>query len=367
VESSEDAIIGKTLDGIITTWNPSAERMYGYTADEVVGRSIAVLVPAEHPDELPAILERLKAGEVVANLETERVRKDGSRLHVALTISPIRDDAGRVLGASTIARDITARVWAEREREALLLRAQEAQQVAEAANRAKDVFLSTAAHELKTPLTAMKAYAQLLQRLAPAAASERLPSMLAALVQQTDRLSRLVNDLLDVSRLALGRLDLRLERLDLADVVADVVAQLQPTTGRHQLRFDALASAVVDGDRDRLMQVLFNLLHNAIKFSPAGGDIHIRVEVQAPDAVVSVQDSGVGIPRDQHERIFEQFYQAHVGTADDFGGMGIGLHLSREFIRAHGGEMWFTSEAGRGSTFSFRLPLAQDRDDGRER
>jgi signal transduction histidine kinase len=233
--------------------------------------------------------------------------------------------------------------------------------------RVRDEFLSTAAHELKTPVTIAKGYAQLLRRRPPAGLAPREAHALVVLDGQCDRLNRLVQDFLDVSLARGGHLDLHRAPCDLGELVAAVVERVQATTTAHRLRLLRLPErpavrVEVDVDRERIEQVLVNLLGNAIKFSPDGGDIEVRMGVRAREAVVAVRDEGVGVPRDRQARLFEQFYRAHAGTPHDYGGMGIGLHLSREIVTRHGGQMWFASDEGRGSTFSFSLPAAQGGD-----
>jgi len=198
----------------------------------------------------------------------------------------------------------------------------------------------------------------------PAALAPHQVRALEVLDGQCDRLNRLVQDLLDVSRVQRGRLDLRRERCDLRELVAQVLERMQATTTTHRLRLRQHEQALVEVDRGRVEQVLFNLLSNAVKFSPQGGDIELDVAVREGEAVVAVQDHGVGIPRDRQARLFEQFYRAHAETPHDYGGMGIGLHLSREIVTRHGGRMWFASEEGRGSTFAFSLPVAHGGGEG---
>ncbi len=246
-----------------------------------------------------------------------------------------------------------------RDTEAALGREQQARAEAEAAGRVKDQFLSTAAHELKTPVTAMKAYVQLLQRPGRNRGPEVMVEALAALDRQSDRLCRLVEDLLDVSRLSLGRIELRRQDIDLTRLAATAVEQSRHASGRHHLMLVTEHAPMVGVDSERIAQVFVNLLSNAVKFSPDGGEILTRVDVEGGWAVVSVQDHGVGIPPDARPRVFEQFYRAHADTRHDYGGMGIGLHLSREIVEHHGGTMWFESEEGKGSIFSFRVPVAE--------
>ena len=223
-------------------------------------------------------------------------------------------------------------------------------------DKLKDEFISVAAHELKTPVTIMKGYAQALLRT-----TEDIPlprcKMLDAINRGADRIDRIIVDLLDVSRLQLGHLELAKEGIDLPALVEDVRHRLASTTTEHHIRMVKAVPAVVQGDRDRLEQVLLNLIDNAIRYSPGGGEVDLEVAVRGDEAVVSVRDHGVGIPRAKQARIFERLYRAHTGTPYDYGGMGVGLYISREIITRHGGEMWFESEEGRGSVFQFSLPL----------
>jgi PAS domain S-box-containing protein len=201
VESSYDAIIGTTLDGIITNWNPGAEHLYGYSAGEAVGTHVSVLIPSDRAHEFGAIIARLERGERTAPFETVRMRKDGSRIDVSLTVSPIKDAAGRIIGAASVTRDVSQRIELD---------------------RLKDQFISVAAHELKTPVAIMKGYAQALMRT-PDKITPQQRRMLEAINRGSDRISDVVGDLLDISRLLSGRLELSRERIDLPELVAEVV------------------------------------------------------------------------------------------------------------------------------------------------
>lgn len=229
---------------------------------------------------------------------------------------------------------------------------------AQAAVRLRDEFLSTASHELKTPVTAIKGYAQLMRRWGLAEQHPRLAGALEVLQRQSDRLTRLVDDLLEVSRFRLGGSDFRPRRFELGELAAQVLDQLEALSGRHRLTLRHEAPAVVQADRERVEQVLTNLLSNAIKYSPDGGEVEVRVGVEANRAVVSVRDQGVGIPRERQTHLFERFYRAHAGTQHDYGGLGIGLYVSREIVVRHGGSISFESQEEQGSTFRFTLPLA---------
>ena len=360
VESSDDAIIGKTLEGVIVDWNRGAQRLYGYDASEVVGRPISVLIPEDRPDELPAILSRLKRGERIDHYETERVTKDGRRLNVSVTISPIRNSAGQLIGASAIARDISERRRQESEREALLERERQARAEAESALRLRDEFLSIASHELRTPLATLKGYSQLAARrlnrvgqLEP----EQVLDSLQAITTQSDKLDRLLGQLLDVSRLELGKLALEPQHCDVAELVEQVVRGARARDEEQTITFSADLAEPAEVDPLRLEQVVTNLLDNAIKYSPDGGAIDVTVSRAACDMLeIRVRDHGLGIPPDKRAQIFERFFQAHGDGHKQ--GMGLGLFVSRQIVELHGGNITAESPTDGGTCFIVRLPLA---------
>jgi PAS domain S-box-containing protein len=339
VDSSYDAIIGKTLDGTITDWNRAAEALYGYTAAEIVGQPITTIVPLDRRDELADILARLARGEQIAHHETERVRKDGTRLEVSVSISPIRDSAGRIVGASKIARDITERRALERQKQA---------------------FLEMIAHDLGSPLTAIQAYAQLLQRRQ--AYSEQA---VAAILGEARRMGRLASDVLATARLDAGSLELRRTPTDAVVLVGECVAQATLLSGDQCIRVEAPPHPVVGfWDRDRLTQVLTNLLDNAAKYAPDGG-IVVRVTEGGDDVGFAVVDQGSGLTPDEAEHIFERFFRAG-SAAGKASGVGLGLFISKHLVEAHGGRMWVESTPEQGSTFAFSLPRGSASPDSAE-
>ncbi len=338
VESSDDAIISKNLDGIITSWNKGAERLYGYTAEEIVGKPLSLLVPPDHPDELPEIMERIRRGERVEHFETQRVRKDGSRVDVSLTVSPLTDAEGKVVGASKIARDITAR---------------------KEEDRRKSEFLALLAHELRNPLAPLRNGLQVL-RLAGnnAQAAEQARGMME---RQLHHLVRLVDDLLDVSRISRGKLQLRKERITLASVVGDALELCEQTVQQHgqELTVSLPDEPVyVDADKTRLAQALWNLLSNAVKYSDRGGRIWLTVRREGDEAVISVKDTGVGIPAAMLPRVFDMFTQVDRSLEKSQGGLGVGLTIVKRLVEMHGGTVEAHSEGhGMGSEFVVRLPI----------
>ena len=333
VEASDDAIISETLDGIITSWNPGAQRLYGYRPPEVLGQPRSIIIPADRQDELATTLDRLRRGERIEHFETVRRRKDGRLIDVSISMSPLRDGSGAVVGASGIGRDIT-------ERRAL--------------ERLQQEFIALVSHELRNPLTAIKVYAQLLLRRG--AHDERVAQ---SIVERSDQLDRLISDLLESSHLQSGRLELRRRQVDLLDLVTASIERARVLTDRHQLRLTVSPPGLVGlWDPERLDQVLTNLFTNAIKYAPDGGEILVRVEQQGSNAAVAIQDHGIGIAPDQLPRLFDRFHRAAPATSAT-AGLGIGLYVARELITAHGGRIWAESPGpDQGATFQFTLPLA---------
>ena len=348
VDSSDDAIVSKTLNGIVTSWNRAAERLFGFTAAEAVGQSILLIIPPERRAEEDMVLARVRAGEAVDHFETVRRRKDGSLVDISLTVSPMRDSQGRVIGASKIARDVSARKRLERERVAMF---EEAQQ----ANRAKDEFLAMLGHELRNPLGAISSAVRLLGP--PETVSERAILARDVIARQTRHLTRLVDDLLDVARVMTGKVLLERQPLDLGDVVTRHVTSLR-ATGKMQEHVVNLETTPVwvDADVIRIEQIVGNLVSNALKYTPAGGTITIRVRQDEGSAVLTVEDTGVGMPPHLQSRIFDLFVQGERRLDRTQGGLGIGLTLVRRLVELHGGTVEAFSEGpDLGSRFTVRL------------
>ncbi|HEU5439757.1 MAG TPA: PAS domain S-box protein [Ktedonobacterales bacterium] len=365
VTSADDAIVSKTLDGIVTSWNSSAERMFGYTAEEMIGKTILRIIPPDRHDEENFILASLRAGERVEHFETVRMAKDGRLLEVSLTISPVRDNSGAIIGASKIARDITER---KRTEEAL-----------QEANQRMDEFLHTATHELKTPLTALQANLQLadrrLQRLLAATpdgpprtsreALESVTQLVARNQQQVRRLTRLVNDLVDAARVQAGKLEIRSAPCDLAEIVWEAVTEqraVRPEREIHIEHADGLEAPLrIEADADRLGQVVTNYLTNALKYSPDDRAVEVTLCMVcdgARVARVAVRDEGPGIPAQEQKRIWERGHRvAGIKPTGEGVGLGLGLYISRQIVEGHGGRVGLESAPGAGSTFWFEVPL----------
>ena len=345
VESAEDAIVSKDLDGIIQSWNHGAERIFGYTAEEAIGRPITIVIPDDRLDEEAEVLRRIRAGLAVEHFETVRRRKDGSPIDISLTVSPICTSTGEVIGASKIARDITEQ--------------RRLREIAEDASRLKDEFLALLSHELRTPLNTVLGYARMLRREDSRMAGELRMRSLDALERNADALSRLVTDVLDTSRSVSGKLRLDLETAPLEEIVSEAVRTVSPPAEAKDLSFEIHCEPGISvrADRDRLQQVLWNLLSNAIKFTPAGGTVALRTRRDHGSIVISVEDSGIGIAPEHLPHVFQRFWQAHTGASREFGGLGIGLTLSRHLVEMHGGTIAVDSPGpGRGATFTVLLP-----------
>jgi PAS domain S-box-containing protein len=347
VSSSEDAIISKDLDGVIQTWNRGAEKLFGYTASEAIGRSIRMLIPEERMSEEDEVLSRIRCGLSVEHFETVRRRKDGSPIDISLTVSPIVGAGGQIVGASKIARDITDQ---KRLRE-----------IAEEASRLKDEFLAVLSHELRTPLNTVLGYTRMLRRDDKRMEGELRTRALEALERNAEALSRLVNDVLDTSRIVTGKLRLALETCSVATIVAESVDTIRPGADAKGIVVysQVEGSPAVLGDRDRLQQVIWNLMSNAIKFTPAGGTVTLTARRRNGAVHISVRDTGIGIAQEHLPYVFQRFWQAHTGASREFAGLGIGLALARHLVELHGGTIKVDSPGiGRGSEFVVTLPAA---------
>jgi PAS domain S-box-containing protein len=352
VQSSHDVVVGKSLQGIIETWNAEAERVFGWSAAEAIGQPITLIVPPERREEEERIMARLRRGERVEHFETVRVAKDGHRIDLSVTISPIRDAEGHVVGASKVARDVTERKRAEE-----LLRE---------SDRRKDEFLAVLSHELRNPLATLRNGLEILRLCA--AEDEASRDTRAMMERQLGHLVRLVDDLLDVSRISRGKLELRRARVPLRDVLSGAIELAGPAiqTGRHQLVVSFPPESIeLEADPTRLAQVFANLLNNAAKYTEPGGRIRLAAERRANEVVVTVADSGMGIPAEALPTIFGLFSQVQRGAERAPGGLGIGLALAKGLVEMHGGTVTAASEGqGKGSTFTVSLPMSRSGAEG---
>jgi PAS domain S-box-containing protein len=481
VESSDDAIVGKDLNSIITSWNAGAQRLFGYTAAEAIGQPVTMLMPADRFDEEPSILERIHRRERIDHYETVRRHKDGTLLDISLSVSPVLDQDGKVVGASKIARDITARkqiehaLRASEERYRTLLgllpaavytcqapsgvitfynehaaelwgrepklgdsgerfcggfelrrpdgtclardqtpmaiamrenrpiRAQEAiierpdgkrittlvnidpirdangqvvgainvfhdmtalkqaEQQLKEADRRKDEFLATLAHELRNPLAPIRNSLQILRMSAgDGSSAEHIYEMMD---RQVAHMVRLVDDLLELSRISRGTIELKKERIELESVIVHALETSRPfiEAGGHHLEVSLPKEAIfLDGDLVRLSQVFANLLNNSAKYTRNGGNITVSAKCDATSVAVSIRDTGIGIPQDMLSRVFDMFAQVDNVLRRSRDGLGIGLNLVRTLVGMHGGSVEAHSGGlGLGSEFVVCLPLAE--------
>jgi two-component system, chemotaxis family, CheB/CheR fusion protein len=347
VESSQDAIVGRTFDGVVTTWNEAATRMFGYTEAEALGRPISVIVPDDGSEELERVHAQLRRGEIVAPFESVRRTRDGRRLAVSVAISPLKDVSGRLIGSSAIFRDISD-----------LKRAQE---VLRKEAHYKDQFLALLSHELRNPLAPLRTSLELLRRRGQA--DEEVERSLDVMERQLSHMTALVDQLMDASRISSGKIVLNREDLDLVGLFRTAVDDYRFLLERAELRLELHLPArplFARADRTRLTQALGNLLANAAKFTDRGGTITVTL-VEAPNgrsAVLTVRDDGVGIEPDVLARLFQPFMQADPTAGRTRGGLGLGLALVRGLVESHGGSVEARSGGrGKGAEFIIRLPL----------
>ena len=359
IESSDDIIVSKTLEGQITSWNPAAERILGYTAEEAIGQNIRLIIPRERWSEEDEVLARIRRGQRVDHFETIRRAKDGHLLQISLTVSPVRDSQGRIVGASKVARDITKRKATEAERDRLLISEKEARLQAEEANRLKDEFLAVVSHELRSPLNAIIGWGSLLQ--SGKLSAEQVERAIDTIQRNAQRQNQMISELLDVSRIVAGRLRLDIRPFLLIDVIEAALEVIRPAAEAKNIHLQSFLdpdAGPARGDPDRLQQVISNLLSNSIKFTPKGGQVQVSLERINSHVEIVVSDTGIGIEPEILPYIFERFRQGETGTTRQYAGLGLGLAIARHLTELHGGTIVGKSEGkNKGSQFTVQLPL----------
>jgi PAS domain S-box-containing protein len=414
VDSSDDAVVGKTLDSIIRSWNAGATRVFGYEAAEVIGKPIYLIIPRERYEEEPRIIESLMRGERIDHFETVRLRKDGTQIEVSISVSPIRDESGHIIGAAKVARDISVakqlqRLERQRAEEVQELatqleaqvaegeqlqeelkqqveeaqtlqeeleqtndeltralantkkarrEAEVAQRQAEQANAAKSQFLAMMSHELRTPLNAIAGYVDLLGMEIRGQLTPEQRQDISRIKHSQQTLLRLIEDVLSFARIESGRLEYHYEDVAIDTILSALHSFVAPRLEQKGLAYNVKecgAQVVASLDRDKVQQILLNLLSNAIKFTDSGS---IDISCVSDDAQIriAVRDTGRGIRADLRDRLFEPFVQGEASLTRTSEGTGLGLAISREFARAMGGDITVESEPGRGSVFTVVLP-----------
>ena len=357
VESSQDAILSKTLEGYILSWNTGAERLFGYTAEEIIGQPITIIIPPDRREEETYILKRLKRGERIEHYETVRMTKDGRLIDISLTISPVRDSHGRIVGASKVARDITEKKRIEKE-------LQDALEKARAASIAKTEFLTNMSHEIRTPMNAVIGLANILGISQPLTPKQR--EFIKTLQLSADSLLSLINDLLDISKIEARTIELENIPFCLTRMTQEVISMMSLRMKEKGLTLTTDAEYarhhMFIGDPTRLRQIILNLCSNAVKFTERGG-IHISIACEPtaqPDTEtvrIAVKDTGIGIPPDKREEIFQKFVQADTSISRKYGGTGLGLTITKTLVEIMGGTIEVESRLAEGSTFTVCLPL----------
>jgi PAS domain S-box-containing protein len=335
VESSQDSIVTIDLNRLVTSWNKGAERMYGYKAEEIVGKPLAVvMLPADILNLITAV-EHIVGEITVPVYETIRHHKNGRETELEIMLSPVRSVTGTVVGISTIARDITARKMQEQQ---------------------KDEFIAIASHELKTPATSIKAYTQLLLAQFEESADEVTAAMVKRLSGQVDKMINLIGTLLDTARLRAGEILLKIEDLDLNAVITEHLDGVNRLSSSHRITFLPGSIQLVPADRKLVEQILTNLLSNAIKYSPTGGEIVIATGESGSGAQISIQDFGVGVPASEKDKIFDRYFRVSNPLTTNSPGIGLGLYITAGIVKQHGGAIAVESIEGSGSTFFVTLP-----------
>jgi hypothetical protein len=355
VESSDDAIIGKTLDGVITTWNHGAEKVFGYSSAEAVGKTIHMLVPPERANEEPDILARIGRGESVEHFETIRVRKDGTYIDVSTTVSPIRDSSGAIVGVSKVARDISERKRAERRL------ADKVEELARS-NRDLEQFAYAASHDLQEPLRMVASYTQLLAERYGGKLDENADKFLGYAREGALRMQVLIRDLLAFSRVVQAGVTGKNVDCDVA--LEEALQSLTAAIEESGAVVTHTALPNVWADQTQMAQVFQNLIGNAIKFrNGAPPKCAVSVEKSGRNWLFSVSDNGIGIAPEDAGNIFVAFQRLHART--EYPGNGIGLAICKKIIEHYGGTIWVESQVGQGSTFKFTLPAAAPEEEGR--
>jgi PAS domain S-box-containing protein len=354
VESSDDAIIGESLDGMIESWNAGATRLYGYSDTEAIGRHISMLAPPDRIGEIAQLAARLERGESLTHYDTVRVRKDGVRVDVSFSLSPIRNGAGRIIGASTIARDIGDRLRAQ-------YAVEQARVQAEELARLRADFVTSVSHELRTPLTSIVGYIDLLLTKWDEIPESTRLDFAQRIAGAAHRQVRLVEDLLLISRLEGQLPPPQREAVEMYPLLQQVARETQGSYHGQHIEMAGPQDLAVLADPVRVTQIMANLFDNAAKYSPEGCPVHVSWQREGDSVAIHVRDQGAGISERSQAMLFTRFGRVpesrmragHVGT-------GLGLFLARRLAQLMGGTLDLEGSSPTGSTFTLRLPVMPD-------
>ena len=364
VESSEDAIVGKDLNGVISSWNAGAEKIFGYLAGEIVGSSIMRLIPLDRQDEEKRILDKIKRGERVQHFETVRQAKDGRLVDVSVRVSPIKDSTGKVIGASKVARDITERKAAEEKIRQLNVELEQrvAERTAElqAANKELEAFSYSVSHDLRAPLRHVAGFVELLKREAGPVLSEKGLRHLETISSSAQRMGILIDDLLAFSKI--GRSEMQKSSVDLNSLVEETLIQLEGETKEREITWKIATLPEVKADCSMMRQVLVNLITNAVKFTRTRNPAQIEIGCTTDEngrCVFFIRDNGVGFDPQYADKLFGVFQRLH--SQAEFEGTGIGLANVQRIIQRHGGRVWAEGAVNGGAAFYFSLPQPMEK------
>jgi PAS domain S-box-containing protein len=377
LEAAPDAIIEVDREGRILLLNLATQKLFGYQRDELLGQTVDILVPdylrARHPEHRARYWSHPVTRPMGSGLELHGRHKDGSSLPVEISLSPVKSQDG--FRVTAIIRDISERRQAEnqfREMQQAYTRELESRnREVERANQLKSEFLASMSHELRTPLHTIIGFSELLGEGVEGALNEKQSRFISHIHKDSLHLLELINHILDISKIESGRLELRKETFDISGALEETLSSLRPQSIAESIRMEthlSIPGAIV-ADRLRVKQIFFNLINNALKFTPKGGRVDVKGWLREGFVEVSVSDTGIGIPKEQHEAVFDKFYQTGATTKGVREGTGLGLAITKALVEAHGGRIWLESEPGKGSRFTFTLALEQineeDSDSGR--
>jgi len=353
VESSNDAIITESLDGVITSWNKGAEQVYGYLAEEVLGKNMSILEPDNLKGEIKQLAEKVKQGKRVQHHETLRLKKDGTILNISVTLSPVFDVSGKLVAISNIAGDITEKKISEN-----LLHEK---QMVEVANRTKNDFLANMSHELRTPLNSIIGFSDMLYEQAYGELNKKQMRAVGNISSSGKHLLNLINGILDLSKIEANKMELNYREFDLATKLDLIRNVLYPMADKKNIDIEINMDSKLPricADEEKFTRIMYNLVDNAIKFSYENSLVKIGARKKGNMVEITVTDTGIGIKAEDQHKLFKPFSQVNSFPSKKFQGTGLGLSLVKQIVNLHGGYVWFRSEQGEGSTFAFAIPIA---------